>query len=87
MKAICYTPICKKGYDSNDLDDIEGFGKCDQCKAREIDVLNRAAQILVNKVKTQSMPHFNKRYPMGVLINARDLGVTFDSSPPPAGAQ
>ena len=87
MIAICYTPACKKGYESNDLDDLEGFGKCDQCKAREKDVINKAARILANKVKTPSLPHFNERYPMGVPINARDLGVTFDSSPPPFGAK
>lgn len=47
--CICFIPTCHQRYESTDPDDMEGFGRCDKCKANLINVMNKTAAILAQK--------------------------------------
>ena len=44
--AQCMIPKCHKGYQSEDIDELEGFGRCPECKAKLRDIIIKTDNIL-----------------------------------------
>lgn len=81
MRNICYNQRCKQAYDSTDPDDLDGFGNCPKCKANKQQLVREIEHLVEERRRNNPlprMPNFNERYPEGVPINARGLGITFD---------
>ena len=75
--AKCYNKNCRESYQSNDPDDLEGFGKCPKCKMNK-NIIFETEKRLADRRRDnplEKLPHFDKRFPKGVPISARDLGI------------
>lgn len=63
MNAKCY--YCHQGYDSSDIDDVDGFGRCDNCKAKLRDIIIKTDNILAARRRSNPLdlgPSFAERF-------------------------
>ena len=70
---------CNQGFNSNDLDDIAGDGKCDSCKEISKKIALQVDIEIAEKRKVNPLPQpfYKKIIEEGGPIKARDLGITF----------
>lgn len=78
LNAICFQ--CKKGYASNDTDDIAGDGRCPKCTKLAKQIALKVDAEFAERRK-QQVPHKSRLEDLtekggnGQMIRARDLGV------------
>ena len=54
--AQCMIPKCHKGYQSEDIDELEGFGRCPECKAKLRDIIIKTDNILAQRRRENPLP-------------------------------
>jgi hypothetical protein len=77
MQAICFR--CSKKYESFNVDDLEGDGKCPPCKKLSIKIAFDVDMRIAERRRTNPlMPSRFKEYILKEgPIKAREIGITF----------